>query len=508
MKELRSVGAISLASLLIHIPALIYRTSSTESAVYNFVWTTQFAEAFSRGDFYPRWFPESFQGLGSPTFYFYPPVAFWFSGFWAALGFDAHAAVVIAAIFFSAASGIAMYFWLAPRSRHALLWAIAYMIAPYHLYDFYVRGAVAEYAAFIWPPLILLGIDGLPDRRRVGLLAISYAGLIVTHLPAALLTTVFLIVPYGLYQCHLRREKFVPGMAGGLLGLGLASFYLLPALTLQGHISTDLLWSSYYQPSAWFPWNRPELGHLLGRTGLALALLICGASARNFWGFATCVIAAASIGLIPFVWDVDILARVQFPWRLLGLAEFTVITALVVGIRFKGVLKCGLLVGFIPCVVLAFAAVQTLRTSANFAAIERDRPDAPEYLPRGLDQLGVTATRRIPDLTAFAHLPRGTRFEVSAPGPVTVGHAEFPIWQVVRNGEVIPHSGPLITFEAPASGTYTIERRMLPIEALGWALSVLAGALLLALQFARLEHVAPRWLRGGGDSSAASREGS
>lgn len=502
MKELRIFGVIALAALLIHVPALVYSDANTHSAINNFIWTTQFAEAFSRGDFYPRWFPESFEGLGSPTFYFYPPLAFWVSGFWAAIGFDAPSAVVIAAIFFSAASGIAMYFWLAPRTRHALLWAIAYMIAPYHLYDFYVRGALAEYAAFIWPPLILLAIDGLPDRRRVGLLAISYAGLIVTHLPAALLATVFLVAPYGLYQCYLSRAKLVPGLAGALLGLGLASFYVLPALTLQEHISTDWLWSGFYQPSFWFPWNRFEVGHLLGRCALAVALLICGAAARNVFGFVTCFIAAASIGLIPFVWDVDLLARVQFPWRLLALAEFAAITAVAMGVRFTGVLKGGMLVGILPCVVFASAAVETFRAPVDFAAIDRDRPDAPEYLPRGLGDVGVSALQRIPDLTAFEHLPRGTRIEVSAPGPVTVGHADFPIWQVVRGGEVIQHSGPLITFDAPASGTYVIERRMLPIETVGWALSALACALLLALRFIRPGFAVLRWRRGQGHGRA------
>ena len=90
-------------------------------------------------------------------------------------------------------------------------------------------------------------------------------------------------------------------------------------------------------------------------------------------------------------------------------------------------------------------------------------------------------------------LPRGTRFAVSAPGPVTVGHADFPVWQVVRNGEVVPHAGPLITFDAPSSGTYTIERRRLPVETFGWIASALAAALLLALQWARFGFIERRW---------------
>jgi len=106
------------------------------------------------GTLYPRWFPDSFEGLGSTTFYFYPPLAFWLKGALAALGLGASHAVALAATAFSAASGLAMYGWLKDRASRPLWWAVIYMSAPYQLYDFYLRGALAEYASHMWFPLI------------------------------------------------------------------------------------------------------------------------------------------------------------------------------------------------------------------------------------------------------------------------------------------------------------------------------------------------------------------
>lgn len=476
----RAIWIIVLTAVIIHIPAMLSPDAGTHSVTYNFIWTRQFADAITAGDVYPRWFDDSFEGLGSPTFYFYPPIAFWTSGGLAALGLDTLCAVAIAAMIFSATSGFAMYCWLAGRTPHAVVGAIAYMIAPYHLFDLYVRGALAEYAAFVWLPLIVWAIDRLPGKRAVAFLAGSYAGLILTHLPTALLATIFLIVPYASYRAYRERNKFLPGLAGGLLGIALASFYLVPALTLQEYISTDLLWSEYYRPSSWFPWNRSDVVYLISLPALALALIICGASAKNFWGFIACIAGASSMGFVPLVWDVELLAHVQFPWRLLAIVEFAAITAIALGPYARRLLRLGIAVAVLPIMILFLMALSTIRSPADLALIRETRPDAPEYLPRGLET-DVTETQRRPDLTAFRKLPRSRTLYVQQPGRVTIGHADFPVWQVVNEGKIIQHTGPLINFYAPKPGLYVVERKVIITEIVGWMVSILTGIVLLIL---------------------------
>lgn len=481
MSRNRSHLSFALLAFCLHLPALFVADSASHSSVYNYIWTTEFADAFSAGKFYPRWLPDSFEGLGSPTFYFYPPLAYWVSGSFAAMGISATVANVIAATVFSAASGLAMYRWLAPQTPHASLGALAYMAAPYHLYDFYVRGALAEYASFMWLPMIITAIGNLRGARSICALAAAYAGLLITHLPVALLTTVFLIMPFGIKTFLDDRKVLLPGIAAGLLGIALAGFYLAPALQLQGAISTNLLWSDYYKPETWFPWNQPYPGYLLGIPALALALMILGAAKRSYWGTVTAMTAAAALGLIPFIWDISPLAQVQFPWRLLGLVEFTAITALVLKPRFSLLLKLALAVAILPVTTFAVAAIATLRTPMDLALVESKRPDAPEYLPPELDKSGITGTQRIPNLSAFAHISRSGTIIVTQPGRVVMGRADFPIWRVMHNGIEIVHSGPLISFYAPEPGVYAIERKILPSERAGWSATILAIMIFLLL---------------------------
>ena len=80
-------------------------------------------------------------------------------------------------------------------------------------------------------------------ERPPGRAAVRVIRRIADRPPAALLATAFLIAPFGFHQAFVRPAAAVPHLVGELLGIGLASFYLVPALMLQDHVSTALLWS-------------------------------------------------------------------------------------------------------------------------------------------------------------------------------------------------------------------------------------------------------------------------
>jgi hypothetical protein len=70
------------------------------------------------------------------------------------------------------------------------------MAAPYHLFDFTARGAQAESLAIAFIPLIAIGLRRIAEGRGgVIFTALAYAGMVFTHLPLALLASVFLIAP-------------------------------------------------------------------------------------------------------------------------------------------------------------------------------------------------------------------------------------------------------------------------------------------------------------------------
>ena len=129
--------------------------------------------------------PDSFDGLGSPAFYFYPPLPFWIDALVSvvtanALPVSYRLAASTTVILFL--SGLAMRAWLlrvSGKPTAALVGAIAYMAAPYHLFDTFTRGAFAETTAYAVLPVVMLALRRALERARSGLplLALAYAAL-------------------------------------------------------------------------------------------------------------------------------------------------------------------------------------------------------------------------------------------------------------------------------------------------------------------------------------------
>ncbi|WP_232307450.1 integral membrane-like protein [Sphingobium chungbukense] len=477
--SLRQVGPLALMATLLLLPTFLLGPGDSHSVTYNYVWTSQFGTEMAKGNLYPRWLPDSFEGLGSPAFYFYPPIAFWIAGAFDAGGLSTLAAINMAAFLTLLLSGIAMYHWLSARGTYPLAGAILYMAAPYHLMDFYVRGALAEFTAFIWYPLIALAITRLPERRGVILLALAYAGLVLTHLPMAMLTGFFLIAPLGLHRILADRRAFWFLAVSGALAIGLAAFYLLPALTMQGHISSQLLWGPWYRPSSWGLLADGPLLQMLPIPVLIAGLALLSLSARSIWTVISLLAALAALGLIPFLWDIPPFAQAQFPWRLLGLIEFAAITAILSCRPQPILLGLGLALVAFSYVRWTAEAAEYLIKPVPYAMIRRDLPDAVEYLPAGFNTNRITDFERKPNLTEWRDIRPGNEVVAATPGEVTMRRAAFPIWRVMQGDEVVHYKGPVIHFQA-RRGHYRIERVTIWQEWVGLLVS-LASLFLLAV---------------------------
>ncbi|MFC3070299.1 integral membrane-like protein [Phenylobacterium soli] len=447
----RAWWVILLVATALMAPLLIAGANGLDSGAYNYTWTRQFAEGLARGELYPRWLPGSFRGLGSPAFFFYPPLAFYLAGGLDLLGLPTWQAINVAALLGLAASGAAMWLWLRDKTPHALLWACLYMAAPYHLTDIYVRAALAESYAFAWLPLIALGMEGRPR-----LLAIAYAGLILTHLPTAVLASLFLIAPM---LTRLTMRQLAGAAVAGTIGLGLAAIYLAPALTLQGHISTDQLGNIALPPDRATLWSgaiAPQhLAIVAALTALAGATLWTARRRGQPWLFAAIALAALAMaaGLVPVLWRAPVLRQVQFPFRALAIAEFAVVTALALAPPPRAWLRLGVGLAVIAWTASAtYAAILVPAANApqRLKAIERTLQDAPEYMPPGTAPKG---------LTGYDRLPRPERF-------LPADRFNFPIWRV--DGR--PWPGPVIPLG------HSVTRVTLPVERAGTLVSLAAAA--------------------------------
>jgi hypothetical protein len=508
---------LALAAVILLAPTLWLGTLISHSSPQNLTWAAQFSDQFRAGILYPRWMAQSFDGLGGPAFYFYPPLPFWFDSVVSALTANLlsvpyRLALTSTLILF--ASGLAMRAWLSDEgatARAALLGALAYMAAPYHLLDYYMRGAFAEFTAYAVLPLVLLGI------RRPVLLAPTYAALLLSHLPTALLASLTVLPAYVLWRTRvtprlgLRQLALLAG--AGLLGVGLAALYILPALTLQGWISADQLWTAFYRADNWllfFPSRWPEsvvmtLVSLLAGAYALLALAAIGSLRRPAFWSCVCLGCLLPIsGLVPWLWSWPLLAKVQFPWRLMLVVEFSVVTTLCVmpgGMRQRRAIN--LAIGAIVLLLSAYYVVGQDAGARIYDRAQHDlvRQDVKEYEPHGFPidprstyaELGLEPLKEVPLVAcapsarrcAATERPFGAlqmEIEAEAATIVTVRRFFFPAWTTEPPLPVAatePYR--LVSFVAPAGATSVLlHRSTLGIERWGYTISALSLAVFAA----------------------------
>lgn len=523
LPSLRVFAIVIAAALAALSPELVTGLTVTDNFRFNLLWPQQFNDLFREGQLYPRWLPNSWGGLGSPNFYFYPPLFFWVTAVIdSATGgtLSPERLVPLASLALIIAAGMAMYCWLLSKvdQRRAIIGAVAYMLAPYHLYDLYGRGALAEASAYVSIPLIMVSLARLGDNRTafLPLLAVAYSALLLSNLPAALLVTVFLIPPYVVFAARRSASPIrcvAQALFGGILGLSLAAIYLVPAIALLPYVSSQALSGSFYRPENWFFWHL-HAGEMAGRmyfiVPLCVAASLFGAatimSARFdraqreplFWAGLTMILVALIAGLVPPVWELPGLRFVQFPWRALLLVEFSAVTmfATAASRPRNSLLLAGVMALGVAYAVLGLIASHMIgRTwdhQRQTAAEIRSRYlDAPEYLPAGtrIEQgQGPDDVRlelpRLPSVASTANgapvavtqaNDGGLTVEVDSPAPtrLTLRRSYFPHWQLHNargKAEPIapdPHMK-VVSFAVPAGRSrFRLEVGQAPYERAG-----------------------------------------
>ncbi len=169
----------------------------------------QFNKAIQDGVWYPRWAPDFAFGYGYPFFNIYGPLSSYVGEGLHLAGLDIVTAVKVVFGLSALLSGLTMYLFvkrlLGPQA--GLIAALTYVYFPYHIFDLYVRAALAESVGFVFVPLSLWGFyEAVTQPRLRALLwaALAYAGLMFTSNLLALLFTPIL----GLYVAFMIVWQF------------------------------------------------------------------------------------------------------------------------------------------------------------------------------------------------------------------------------------------------------------------------------------------------------------
>jgi hypothetical protein len=176
-------------------------------------------------------------GLGSPTFFVFPPLPSYIYAILEPVTKLLHwNAMSLTALLALWGSGVSAFVWLRAKFEQnvALACAALYMLMPYHLsLDFYRRFALPECWASVWMPLILYFTAGVIEEKRRAMvgLAIAYGLLIVSHaISAVMFSLVPLAAAVALSAKDCRMRSGVRVAVSMLLGMGLSSVYLFTAL--------------------------------------------------------------------------------------------------------------------------------------------------------------------------------------------------------------------------------------------------------------------------------------
>ena len=232
--RLRRQVALILACIGIAVLPLAWRGSSCgHDFDFHLESWMEVARQWHQGVFYPHWAASANYGAGEPRFVFYPPLS-WMVGAllgvvmpwtWTPLAFTLIAFVAMGAGFFAMARE-----WI--RGENAALAACLYILNPYVLFVAYERAAYGELLAAAWMPLLVL--FALRAKPALLQLALVVAGLWLTNAPAAVMGCYMVAVLVLVAVIRERCWSLVGRAAGATaLGLGLAAFYLVPAIYEQ-----------------------------------------------------------------------------------------------------------------------------------------------------------------------------------------------------------------------------------------------------------------------------------
>lgn len=345
---------LTLPALLPLLPLLRASFFVSDDGLFHVYRTAALADAWRHGVLWPRLFPEFGFGYGQAVLNFYAPLSYVPASLLSITGMNPATAVevVIALAFLLAAAAAFGYGNHLFGPAGGVLAAVIYTYAPYHLADAYLRGAVPEHAAFIFPPLILWafsaafrGHDPWP-----GLLwgSLAWAGLVLTHNLTALLMIPVAAAHLLLLALWTRRWRRLAGAAGSLaLAVGMTAVFWLPALiesravglglgASDGYINHLLTAQTLLRRSLAYFADAPDaLGQIYPLSWLALALVGLGlgllllrfVQRRPPAGWpALAFHLALSIGAMYMataaslaIWQplTAVLGNLQYPWRFL-----------------------------------------------------------------------------------------------------------------------------------------------------------------------------------------------
>ncbi|HSA84448.1 MAG TPA: 6-pyruvoyl-tetrahydropterin synthase-related protein [Patescibacteria group bacterium] len=312
-----------------------------------------FYQNLAEGNLVPRWAGNLNWGYGHPVLMFLYPLPSYLGSLFHFLGLSFVDSTKLVFAFSFVASILTMYLWLRQflSKKAAVVGGLLYGYAPYHFVDLYVRGAIGEMAAFIFPPLVCYFMYKLSQKNTYQYLlggAFSLAGFILAHNAVSLmfLPMLGLYAIYLFWQSKNRRSLLLVFCSVLFFGFSLSAFFWAPAFlegryTLRDIVIEGVTQSRFvsFSDLVYGNWNYGQSGEFTVQVGMlqwlgvlfSVIVLLQYFKKREYERWLILGLLFVFIGslvimlpLSQLVWDnISILQKFQFPWRFLFVTMFS-----------------------------------------------------------------------------------------------------------------------------------------------------------------------------------------
>jgi len=249
LRRVKEILLLAAAALVLSLPVFVHGPMlAAYDTKEHLGFGKYFADQFWQGDLYPRWLLNMNHGLGSASFFVYPPFPSWVYALLLPVERIPHVnAFSLGEYLCLLTSGLCAFLWMTTIAsrRVSLVVAAMYMLLPYHLaVDFYRRDALSECWGLAWMPLVLFFTTQAVRKRRCAVvgLALSYALMILSHFVSVLILSALPLLLALTIAERGRKAKAALAVTGGLvLGAIVSAAYLIPAFANARYFPVSML---------------------------------------------------------------------------------------------------------------------------------------------------------------------------------------------------------------------------------------------------------------------------
>jgi hypothetical protein len=341
-------------------------------------------------NFFPKVFPNMANGYGYAADLFYPSILMLPYVFLRTVGLSFIQSYYGYMFIIAVSTYVVSYFSIKTifkDSNIAFLFSVIYTTSTYRLLDQFLRGALGETLAFIFLPIVFLGLFQVffEDKNKWITLAVSMALLIHSHMITSLIVTISigLFFIYQFFSKKITAEIFMNFIKAIVLSFLLCLYIFVPIIEQNSKIAfnyinnrsiwptglnysfNDLINNSLGNYSGNWENLKPGLGTVL-ILFIIIGLVYFSQSSKGMKCFYLLGILFAIVATNLFPWVLfkkSYLAFIQFPWRILSIATFFLSLSLSFFIRD---LNLKTLKWQIPVVVTIILLSFTLNTLNNF----------------------------------------------------------------------------------------------------------------------------------------------